>query len=647
MRKTKLCKCISILLLCVVISIVSIKSFGYEVASENKFNVGDLIEFGSYPQSKVTDPHIIYEFNHRDLDWKSYGYYSNQESGDWMQYADSVYQGVKYRAVRFYKYRPNYTSNPCISSNLAKVDNTYQDDNQYYNDRVYYFKYEPLVWRILDPEVGLVICEKVIDSQAYNDLYYFGGQEPYSDNKRNYGYWNNSDRSVYANNYEKSSIRIWLQNNFYNTAFNAKQQDSILPTVIDNSAYSAERSKFDSVPTFDKIFLLSEKESQNTSYSFSTSENRLVTCSDYANCNGAYPIWLLRTASGGSNGVRCVDNHGDASSVNTNATYSGIRPALRLSSLNTDSLQLYNIKWKSEGEIYLSEDVKTGDAINLPTPPAREGYTFKCWSPSVPEIMPSNDLVFDAVFEPNKYNATLLADGKVHKSIEYLYGQESIDLPPVPEKEGYTGKWEDYTLTAGGVTINAVYTVNSYTVKWVVNGNETVENYDFGSKINKHADPELYGHVFNGWSPEVPETMPAQDMTFTAVFEPIKTKISINTPSVTTVSYGFTLNLHANVTDLPEGAGVVWSMDGSGFELIPSADGMTCGVKSVSKGSATITARVVDKNGNAVKDANGNEITASQQLTSKAGFFQKLAAFFKKLFGSNMVIPSSLNKLIK
>ena len=124
-------------------------------------------------------------------------------------------------------------------------------------------------------------------------------------------------------------------------------------------------------------------------------------------------------------------------------------------------------------------------------------------------------------------------------------------------------------------------------------------------------------------------------------------KLTINTPSVTTVSYGFTLNLHANVTDMPDGARVVWSMDGSGFELIPSADGMTCGVKSVSKGSATITAKVVDKNGNAVKDANGSEITASQQLTSKAGFFQKLVAFFKKLFGSNMVIPSSLNKLVK
>ena len=280
-----------------------------------------------------------------------------------------------------------------------------------------------------------------------------------------------------------------------------------------------------------------------------------------------------------------------------------------------------------------------GSKITKPADPELEGYDFMGWSPEVPETMPAQDMTFTAVFELRKYNATLVVDGKLYQIIEYTHGQQSIELPSVPEKEGYTGKWEDYTLAAGGVTINAVYTVNSYTVKWVVNGKETAESYDFGSKITKPAAPELDGYDFIGWSPEVPETMPAQDMTFTAVFEPIKTKISINTPSVTTVSYGFTLNLHANVTDLPEGARVVWSMDGSGFELIPSADGMTCGVKSVSKGSATITAKVVDKN--------GNEITASQQLASKAGFFQKLAAFFKKLFGSNMIIPYALEWIVK
>ena len=199
-------------------------------------------------------------------------------------------------------------------------------------------------------------------------------------------------------------------------------------------------------------------------------------------------------------------------------------------------------------------------------------------------------------------------------------------------------------------------TEDKYTIVfWSADGSKIIGLYELlpGESIPSIEAPKKVGYDFVGWAnengkiEEIPSTMPASDRSFTAVFEPIKTKISINTPSVTTVSYGFTLNLHANVTDMPEGARVVWSMDGSGFELIPSADGMTCGVKSVSKGSATITAKVVDKNGNAVKDANGNEIAASQQLTSKAGFFQKLVAFFKKLFGSNMVIPSSLNKLIK
>ena len=229
--------------------------------------------------------------------------------------------------------------------------------------------------------------------------------------------------------------------------------------------------------------------------------------------------------------------------------------------------------------------------------------------------------------------------------------KEITDIKSITASKVDTTKLGDQeiTLTYEGVSIQIAVTVvpRKFKLVWIVDGNQTELTAAEGSKITKPADPKLEGYDFMGWSPEVPETMPAQNMTFTAVFEPIKTKISINTPSVTTVSYGFTLNLHANVTDLPEGARIVWSMDGSGFELIPSADGMTCGVKSVSKGSATITAKVVDKNGNAVKDANGNEITASQQLTSKAGFFQKLVAFFKKLFGSNMIIPYALEWIIK
>lgn len=48
--------------------------------------------------------------------------------------------------------------------------------------------------------------------------------------------------------------------------------------------------------------------------------------------------------------------------------------------------------------------------------------------------------------------------------------------------------------------------------------------------------------------------------------------------------------------------------------------------------------KIVDADGNTVSDSDGNELVATQNLTSKAGIFRKVAAFFKKLFKSNMTI---------
>lgn len=48
----------------------------------------------------------------------------------------------------------------------------------------------------------------------------------------------------------------------------------------------------------------------------------------------------------------------------------------------------------------------------------------------------------------------------------------------------------------------------------------------------------------------------------------------------------------------------------------------------------------------AVVDEKGNEIGSdTQTMTSKAGFFQKIIAFFKKLFGMTKVIPEAFKGL--
>lgn len=112
----------------------------------------------------------------------------------------------------------------------------------------------------------------------------------------------------------------------------------------------------------------------------------------------------------------------------------------------------------------------------------------------------------------------------------------------------------------------------------------------------------------------------------------------IEKPSVEKINYGDTLILHINVTNKPETAAVEWSFDGTGVEIEPSEDGMTCAVTSTGSGDVVVKAKLVDENGDDVTDEDGNSIEASRKLVSKAGFFQKLISFFKNLFGSDRII---------
>ncbi|MBQ6543696.1 MAG: hypothetical protein IJL77_04835, partial [Clostridia bacterium] len=183
------------------------------------YSVGDTIYFGTYPQSEVTDTATIAVLTAKAAastatgdGWKSYGYYSgsgehndgNMAASDYMRYIDIIVNDNKYRGVTFDSYRPIYTG---ITSTAGKSE---QDDNGYETGNVYWFRYDPIQWRVLDPDSGLVLCETLIDSQAYNNFLLYD-----SDAGENYG---DSNKTYYANNYEKSSIREWLNDDFYNTA---------------------------------------------------------------------------------------------------------------------------------------------------------------------------------------------------------------------------------------------------------------------------------------------------------------------------------------------------------------------------------------------------------------------------------------------
>ncbi len=118
------------------------------------------------------------------------------------------------------------------------------------------------------------------------------------------------------------------------------------------------------------------------------------------------------------------------------------------------------------------------------------------------------------------------------------------------------------------------------------------------------------------------------------------TDIIIRTPSITTVNYGDSIWLHAKIEgDLPAGARIIWTPSNNNFEVVEaSADGMSCKITPKSSGTTTFTVSAVDANENVLA-------TDTQYMTSKAGLWQKIVAFFKKLFGLTKTYPELYKNL--
>lgn len=306
--------------------------------SDEEIRVGSIIEHGSYPQSQVTDEAIIAKLEKEDKEWISYGYYSGENkigsmsASEYMKYADFTFDGNKYRAVTFSEYRPAMTTAEHPKTTYG-IDGVWQAVNGYTLDNVYYFKYEPLEWRVLDPDTGLVVCVTVIDSQPYSNTVYYKNSD--------YKYYNNLNKTVYASNYETSSIRNWLNDDFYNTAFSEKEQLDIAASTVITKDISD--STYDSVNTDDKIFLLSVDEVYNRNYGFISDETRVFLGTDYAKCQGlktddyqgsdtfGYPLRIhLRTSNGSQmNCLLSAAGNTELTDVVYNSSH-GIVPAMHI-----------------------------------------------------------------------------------------------------------------------------------------------------------------------------------------------------------------------------------------------------------------------------------------------------------------------------
>ena len=179
----------------------------------------------------------------------------------------------------------------------------------------------------------------------------------------------------------------------------------------------------------------------------------------------------------------------------------------------------YVITFLLDEEEFLVQTLTRGSTIILPDVPEKEGYTFSGWG-EVPETMPANDLTINAAFVINKYLVTFKIGDEViaADSLEY---NSAITAPKAPEKEGYSfNGWGEIAeeVPAYDLTYNGSYSINSYTLTYMVDG-EVVLTLPavYGGSIPSLKAPTKEGYTFSGWS-EVPETMPANDVTIEGTF---------------------------------------------------------------------------------------------------------------------------------
>ena len=190
------------------------------------------------------------------------------------------------------------------------------------------------------------------------------------------------------------------------------------------------------------------------------------------------------------------------------------------------------------GDVIDDQTIVWGEKATAPEAPVRRGYTFAGWYLDENEFNfdtpVTKDLTLTAKWTANQYTITFDTDGgSAIAPITQDYGTD-ITAPANPTKNGYTfAGWTPAipeTMPAENLTVTAQWRINQYTITFDTDGGSAIApiTQGYGTAITAPADPTKNGYTFVGWNPEIPATMPAEDLTVTAQWTLDRYTISYN-----------------------------------------------------------------------------------------------------------------------
>ena len=179
----------------------------------------------------------------------------------------------------------------------------------------------------------------------------------------------------------------------------------------------------------------------------------------------------------------------------------------------------YNATFYVDGEEYRVVPTKVGEQIVAPEAPSKQGYTFTGWTPEV-GTMGIEDVSFNAVFSAGTVAYTVetyvmdVTGNYGDAAIENKSATTDETVSVTPEaREGFSVAAESVlsgeVKADGSLVLKVYYSRNQY--KLTVDGNVT--NVYYGAAISVAEPAAREGYTFAGWDRDVPETMPASDVT--------------------------------------------------------------------------------------------------------------------------------------
>ena len=138
-----------------------------------------------------------------------------------------------------------------------------------------------------------------------------------------------------------------------------------------------------------------------------------------------------------------------------------------------------------------------------------------------------------------KFTVTYMVDGKVYEVKEVECASE-ISLIDEPIKEGHTfSGWSEVpeTMPANDITVYGTFTANKYLITFKID-DEVIFSapIEYGTSIVAPEAPEKDGYSFDGWI-EMPETMPAHDVIVYGTF----TKLKVETIVINDSDFSFSM----------------------------------------------------------------------------------------------------------